>query len=114
MPYAARPQTNRTNPYLAPGGYTKLIEGLPVFGSYLCTNNALPPLSPSLGASTTSVAGSVLTIAALVQDYYITADPSGPACNAQAPLDGPGRTGHFPRSVQGPGKGCDVRRTAAS
>ncbi len=27
MPYAARPETNRTNPYLSPGGYAKLIEG---------------------------------------------------------------------------------------
>jgi phospholipid/cholesterol/gamma-HCH transport system substrate-binding protein len=89
MPYSARPETNRTNPYLSPGGYMKLIEGLPVFGTYLCTNNPLPSLSPSLSASTTSVAGTVLTIASLVQDYYITADPSGPACNAQAPL---GRT----------------------
>jgi phospholipid/cholesterol/gamma-HCH transport system substrate-binding protein len=86
MPYASRPETNRTNPYLSPGDYLKVIEGLPVFGTYLCTNNALPPLSPSLSASTTSVAGSVLTIASLVQDYYITADPSGPACNEQAPL----------------------------
>jgi phospholipid/cholesterol/gamma-HCH transport system substrate-binding protein len=86
MPYAARPETNRTNPYLSPGGYAKLIEGLPVFGSYLCTNNPLPALSPSLSGSTTSVAGTVLTIASLVQDYYITADPSGPACKAQAPL----------------------------
>jgi hypothetical protein len=39
-----------------------------------------------LSASTTSVAGTVLTIASIVQDYYITADPSGPACKAQAPL----------------------------
>jgi phospholipid/cholesterol/gamma-HCH transport system substrate-binding protein len=92
MPYSARPETNRTNPYLSPGGYLKLIEGLPVFGSYLCTDNPLPALSPSLGATTTSVAGTVLTLASLVQDYYITADPSGPACKAQAPL-GKGTTG---------------------
>jgi phospholipid/cholesterol/gamma-HCH transport system substrate-binding protein len=86
MPYAARPQTNRSNPYLSPGGYLKLISGLPVFGSYLCTDNPLPSLSPSLDATTTSVAGTVLTLAELVQDYYITADPSGPACREQAPL----------------------------
>jgi len=86
MPWDSRPETNRSNPYLSPGGYMKLIEGLPVFGSYLCTDKPLPPLSPSLNDSTTSVAGTVLTIASLVQDYYITADPSGPACKAQAPL----------------------------
>lgn len=86
MPYAARLETNRSNPYLAPGGYMKLLSGLPVFGTYLCTHNPLPPLSPSLGASTTSVGGAVLTIESLVQDFYITADPSGPACKGQAPL----------------------------
>jgi hypothetical protein len=76
MPWAARPQTNRSNPYLTPGGYAKLAASLPVFGTYLCTSNPLPPLSPSLSASTTSVAGTVLRLADLVQDDYITADPS--------------------------------------
>lgn len=86
MPYSSRPQTNRSNPYLTPEGYAKLAAGLPVFGTYLCTGNPLPPLSPSLSASTTSVAGTVSTLASLVQDYYITADPSGPACKGQTPL----------------------------
>ncbi|MGH2908163.1 MAG: hypothetical protein ACRDK8_02560 [Solirubrobacteraceae bacterium] len=86
MPYAARPQTNRSNPYLTPAGFAKLAGGLPVFGTYLCTSHPLAPVSPSLGASTTSVAGTVLSIASLVQDYYITADPSGPACKGQTPL----------------------------
>jgi phospholipid/cholesterol/gamma-HCH transport system substrate-binding protein len=87
--YAKRPETNRSNPYLAPGAYLKLLHGgLPVFASYLCTGNALPAISPSLfsGASTTSVAGTVLTIGQLLTQYYYTADPSGPPCTAQAPL----------------------------
>ncbi|HLI59978.1 MAG TPA: MlaD family protein [Solirubrobacteraceae bacterium] len=86
MPWAARPRTNRSNPYLVPGGYAKLAAGLPVFGTYLCSGNPLPPLSPSLSTTTTSVAGTVLTLAELVQGYYITADPSGPACKGQTPL----------------------------
>jgi hypothetical protein len=88
MPYQKRPETNRTNPYLEPGGYMQLIKGLPVFGSYLCTDNPLPSVSPSLDSSTstTSVAGTVLTIGQLVRQYYLTADPSGPPCRAQAPL----------------------------
>jgi phospholipid/cholesterol/gamma-HCH transport system substrate-binding protein len=90
MPYAKRPSTNRSNPYIAPGAYLDLIKkGLPVFGTYLCTANALPTLSPSLDASTTSVAGTVLTLGQLVSKYYYTADPAGPACQAQSPL---GRT----------------------
>lgn len=86
MPYQKRPKTNRSNPYLQPGGYAKLLSGLPVFGSYLCTANPLPAPSSSLSSSTTSVAGTVLTIAQLVERYYVTADPSGPACKAQTPL----------------------------
>src|SRR5262249_51921281 len=80
------PSTNRGNPYLEPGGYNKLKQGLPVFGSYLCTSHPLPSLAPSLSNSTTSVAGTVLTIAQLLQDYYFTSDPSGPPCNEESPL----------------------------
>ncbi len=85
-PYQARPSSNRGNPYLVPGGYGRLSSGLPVFGSYLCTQHPLPTLSPSLSASTTSVAGAPLTIAQLLQRYYFTDDPSGPPCLAQTPL----------------------------
>jgi phospholipid/cholesterol/gamma-HCH transport system substrate-binding protein len=86
MPFQKRPETNRSNPYLEPGGYLKLLKGLPVFGSYLCTQNPLPSLSSSLNATTTSVTGTMLTIGQLVQQYYYTADPSGPACTSQTPL----------------------------
>ena len=37
--YAHRPYSNRSNAYLTPGGYLDLLKGLPVFGSYLCTDN---------------------------------------------------------------------------
>ena len=90
-PYQQRPSTNRSNPYLEPGGYTKLLAGLPVFGKYLCTSHPLPTIPASLtynGSGTTSVAAAVLTIAQLVQRYYYTADPSGPACRAQSSLGG--------------------------
>jgi virulence factor Mce-like protein len=85
-PSQTRPETNRTNPYLQPGGFGQLVKGLPVFGTYLCTNHPLPGLAPSLSASTTTVAGTVLTLAQLVQKYYYTADPSGPPCRGQSPL----------------------------
>ena len=39
--------TNRANPYVEPGGYSKLPTGLKVFGTYLCTNNAVPLLARS-------------------------------------------------------------------
>jgi virulence factor Mce-like protein len=85
-PTQTRPETNRTNPYLQPGGFEQLAKGLPVFGSYLCTNNALPALAPSLSTATTTVTGTVLTLAQLVQKYYYTSDPSGPPCRPQPPL----------------------------
>src|SRR4029077_5748634 len=34
-PYQGRLLSNRGAPYLVPGGYTQLLTGLPVFGSYL-------------------------------------------------------------------------------
>jgi hypothetical protein len=75
-PYGHRPSSNRSNPYLEPGGYAQLRRGLPVFGSYLCTHNALPSPSPSIPAS----------LAAVLRSAYYTADPSGPACRSQTSL----------------------------
>ena len=83
--YQKRPYSNRSNPYLAPGVYGGLLGGLPVFGSYLCTGNPLPTVSPTLTAAT-PVGTKVLTIGQVVQQYYLTDNPSGPACRAQGPL----------------------------
>lgn len=85
-PYPARAYSNRSNSYLVPGGYNQLMAGLSVFGSYLCTSDPLPTIGSSLSQSTTSVAGTVLTLAQLVQQYYYTSNPGGPACRAQTPL----------------------------
>jgi hypothetical protein len=74
--YSHRPSTNRGNSYLIPSGYSRLLQGLPVFGSYLCTGNALPTIGPTIPASLAAVLGST----------YFTADPSGPPCKAQEPL----------------------------
>ena len=55
--YAQRPYSNRSNPYMTPGGYNQLLTGLSTFGSYLCTGNPLPTIGPSLSQTTTSVVG---------------------------------------------------------
>jgi phospholipid/cholesterol/gamma-HCH transport system substrate-binding protein len=96
-PFQTRPYPDRSNPYLVPGGYSKLSTGLPVFGSYLCTATALPTVSPTL-TSTTSVGNSVLTLQQVVQQYYFTSNPSGPACKPQAQLGNvtTGQTQSFP------------------
>jgi phospholipid/cholesterol/gamma-HCH transport system substrate-binding protein len=74
--YANRPDSNRTNPYMAPGGYNELLSGLDSYSSSLCTDNPLPTISSSVPA----------TLAAVLQSVYYTDNPSGPACKQQAPL----------------------------
>lgn len=74
--YQKRLSSNRANPYLTPGGYTKLLQGLPVFGGYLCTTNPLP----TIGASITE------SLATVLRNVYFTSNPGGPPCKAQAPL----------------------------
>jgi phospholipid/cholesterol/gamma-HCH transport system substrate-binding protein len=88
MPYTKRPQTNRSNPYLGPGGYGNLLTGLSTFGKYLCTNNPLPAIGASLDAPSTetSIAGTMFTLGEVVRKFLITSDPSGPACKAQTSL----------------------------
>jgi phospholipid/cholesterol/gamma-HCH transport system substrate-binding protein len=84
--YPARPDSNRSNAYMAPGGYDQLRQGLSVFGSYLCTSHPLPTSDSSLSQTTTSVGGTVLTLAQLVAQYYYTPTPGGPPCKAQSSL----------------------------
>jgi virulence factor Mce-like protein len=87
--YQHRLQSNRSNPYLAPGGYLKLLGGLPVFGSYLCTSNPLPSIGPTIPAN----------LAPVLRDVYYTSNPGGPPCTAQPPLGSltTGQLQAFPR-----------------
>ena len=94
--YPNRISTNRSNPYIAPGGYTKLrTEGhLETFGSYLCTGNPVPaepaPSEPYLPAN-------LLTLIS----YFTYGGPenrgAAPPCDEQAPLGNIiGQPGRFP------------------
>jgi phospholipid/cholesterol/gamma-HCH transport system substrate-binding protein len=74
--YARRLESNRGNPYMTPGGYAQLLNGLPVFGSYLCTANPQPAIGPTIPAN----------LVTFLRDVYYTATPGGPPCRAQAPL----------------------------
>jgi virulence factor Mce-like protein len=82
--YSHRLISNRGNPYLVPGGYSALVSGLPVFGSYLCTSYPQPTIGPTISAA----------LAAVLEAVYYTADPSGPVCKAQ-PLLGAATTGQL-------------------
>ena len=87
--YSTRLESNRGNPYLVPGGYSSLVQGLPVFASNLCTSNPQPTIGPTISAS----------IAAVLSSVYYTTDPSGPPCRAQQPLGEAttGQTQAFPQ-----------------
>jgi hypothetical protein len=90
-----RLSTNRSNPYTEPGGYDKLkTEGhLEVFGSYLCTDDPVPPTPEPNEWLPANVASQV--------DQFIFggAENRGkaPPCDPQAPLGRIlGQSGMFP------------------
>jgi phospholipid/cholesterol/gamma-HCH transport system substrate-binding protein len=74
--YSRRVQSNRGNPYMAPGGYQQLVNGLSVFGSNLCTANPQPTIGPTIPAN----------LVAILEGVYYTKTPGGPPCKAQNPL----------------------------
>jgi virulence factor Mce-like protein len=74
--YQRRLESNRANPYMAPGGYSQLAKGLSVFGNYLCTSNPQPTIGPTISAS----------LAAILRTTYYTVTPEGPPCVAQGLL----------------------------
>jgi len=98
--YPRRIASNRSNPYVEPGGYDKLrTEGrLEVYGSYLCTGNAVPvppaPSEPFLPAD----------LQDLIERFVYGgpenagAAATGPPCDEQAALGRLVRqAGRFPR-----------------
>ncbi len=87
--YQGRLSSNRGNPYIVPGASGQLTSGLPVFGSYLCTNRPQPTIGSSIPA----------TIVTILQTVYYTARPGGPTCKAQPPLGSrtTGQNQQFPR-----------------
>lgn len=94
--YPRRLPTNRSNPYLEPGGYSKLAGGLDVFGKYLCTAGSLPPLVPTFTGNFADV---------IKQFVYGGATNAGaaPPCKEQAPLGRVvGQPGRYPRLDQLP------------
>ncbi len=68
---------------------TQLLNGLSVFGGYLCTSNPQPTIGPTVPANLVSI----------LQGVYYTKTPGGPPCKGQNPL-GEETTGQhqaFPR-----------------
>jgi phospholipid/cholesterol/gamma-HCH transport system substrate-binding protein len=87
--YPSRLGTNRTSPYLAPGGYDKLASGLESFDASKCTALALPTLGDSVPVE----------LRESISKFFLTPGLAGAPCRDQAPL-GPsltGTPGRFPR-----------------
>ena len=75
-PYQTRLASNRGNPYMAVGGYNKLLSGLSVFGGYLCTSNKQPTIGSGIPPD---------QVTALQRAYFLP-PTGGPPCQAQPPL----------------------------
>jgi virulence factor Mce-like protein len=90
-----RLSSNRSNPYVEPGGSGKIASGLEVFGSYLC-QSAPPP--PTLAEEIPK------NLRDLIQQFaYTPQGPGGPACKEQRPLGNIiGQPGRFPRLERQP------------
>ena len=85
--YPYRISTNRSNPYVEPGGYRKLKSGLEVLDDYYCTTNAAPPVSPVPSPLLPEQLRELV-----VRFAYTASGPVAPPCKEQRPL-GPRLTG---------------------
>jgi virulence factor Mce-like protein len=95
--YSQRLPTNRANPYVEPGGHSQLAQGLPVFGSYLCTEGPLP----TLGVGITDPILSLLN--QFVFDVVNAGGEVAPPCREQAPLGRlVGQSGKYPQVQPNP------------
>jgi virulence factor Mce-like protein len=91
--YPRRLPTNRSNPYVEPGGYSKLKTGLQLFGNYLCPGGKSPP-PPLAGPNLTP------QLAGLIEQFVFSAG-GAPKCVAQRPLGRlVGQSGAYPRLQQ--------------
>jgi virulence factor Mce-like protein len=106
--------TNRSNPYIEPGGYD-LARGLQVFGRYLCTANPVPALNsvtdplpiPGLPPIPDVLPPRTYD---LIEQFVYGSQPPGsvaaPPCNEQAPLgrllNQPGRYPHVTEAPERP------------
>ena len=91
--YPRRIPTNRSNPYVEPGGYEQLARGLPVFGAYTCAN---PGPTPRLDPDDPNLEPALREV---IEQFVFTAEgPQGPPCREQRPLGRVvGQDGRYPR-----------------
>ena len=96
--YPKRIQSNRSNPYVEPGGYSKLPTGLEVFGTYTCTDNPTPLLGAFNGILPESTRPLIEEFA-----FASTRVTPAPPCKEQAPLGRfLGQDGKYPHILPDP------------
>ncbi|HEX8856302.1 MAG TPA: MlaD family protein [Thermoleophilaceae bacterium] len=106
--YPHRISTNRSNPYIEPGGYSKLPSGLEVFDPALCTSNPVPQLSRDTSNLDPDMAAMFQTrtfdlIATFVYGGQPPESVPAPPCKAQAPLGRLlGQPGRYPHVTAQP------------
>jgi phospholipid/cholesterol/gamma-HCH transport system substrate-binding protein len=106
--YPNRIATNRSNPYVAPGGYAKYP--IKVFGKYLCTANQIPilfnptqPAIPGLPAIPPEVANLIPQAVYDGVQQFALDNPTAPPCDEQAPLGRVvGQSGKYPQVKAAP------------
>jgi hypothetical protein len=87
--YPARIQSNRSNPYVAPGGYAKYP--IKVFGEYLCTTAPIPTLFdpsgvvPGLPPLPTDVTDLLPDAVRNSLQQSVFNSPASPPCTEQPP-----------------------------
>jgi ABC-type transporter Mla subunit MlaD len=88
--YPVRVNTNRSNPYVGPGGYAKYP--IKVFGAYLCTSNQIPtlidptqPLPPGLPPLPPNVGDLLPPDLFNGVKQFALGTPAAPPCEEQPP-----------------------------
>jgi phospholipid/cholesterol/gamma-HCH transport system substrate-binding protein len=81
--YPHRLASSRSNPYVEPLGYKNFP--LKVFGTYLCTSFAVPPLAPTASIPLPILSQLPSGLLALVQQFALDGNTS-PPCAEQKPL----------------------------
>ena len=96
--YPHRIASNRSNPYVAPLGYSKMP--LKVFGKYLCTTNPVPTLAPE---ANTILPQSLVDLINRFAYGNAGSNIPAPPCDEQAPLGNLiGQPGRYPHVAEAP------------
>src|SRR2546427_2381293 len=88
--YPQRQGWTRNNPYLAPGAYNKLLQGLDVFNPNLCGTTAYPNLAPAGPNLSDDLRNRIILF------FMNRGQTTAPPCHKQAPFTFNGQTSDYP------------------